>query len=82
VNRNRGVRVAPVAQLLCQVVKERPGTHFRGLARAANVSSTGQVRHHLDRLGSVIEVVDGSFRRFFVPGDHDARPREGPVRGF
>jgi len=83
VNRNQRPDIAPIAQLLCSIVRERPGIHFRGLARAANVSSTGQLRHHLDRLGrrgAVIEVEDGRFKRFFVPGDHDANVRHGLAR--
>lgn len=82
-NRNQRPELAPIAQLLCTIVRQSPGIHFRGLARAANVSSTGQLRHHLDRLGrrgAVIEVEDGRFKRFFVPGDHDAKVRHGLAR--
>lgn len=82
-NRNQRPEMAPIAQLLCTIVRQSPGIHFRGLARAANVSSTGQLRHHLDRLGrrgAVIEVEDGRFKRFFVPGDHDAKVRHGLAR--
>lgn len=82
-NRTAHAPVAPVAQLICSIVKERPGIHFRGLGRAANLSSTGQLRHHIDRLGrrgALIEVEDGRFRRYFVPGDHDARVRQGLAR--
>lgn len=75
--------MAPVAKLICSIVKDRPGIHFRELGRAANVSSTGQLRHHIDRLGrrgALLEVEDGRFRRYFVPGDHDARVRHGLAR--
>lgn|GEM_PF-3174769 len=76
-------QIAPVALLLCAIVRESPGIHFRGLGRAAHVSSTGQLRHHLDRLGrrgDLVEIEDGRFKRFFVPGDHDARIRHGLAR--
>lgn len=82
-SRTHRPEIAPIAQLLCTIVRQTPGIHFRGLARAANVSSTGQLRHHLDRLGrrgAVIEVEDGRFKRFFVPGDHDAKVRHGLAR--
>jgi hypothetical protein len=75
--------VAPVPVLLRTIVEENPGIHFRGLGRAANLSSMGQLRHHVDRLGhrgELIEVQDGQFKRFFVPGDHDARVRTGLAR--
>jgi hypothetical protein len=63
---------------LLRVVGEKPGIHFRGLGREANVSSAGQLRHHLDRLqrqGILIEVEDGRYKRFFVAGDHDPNLR-------
>lgn len=74
---------APVALSLCSIVKRSPGIHFRGLGRAANVSSAGQLRHHIDRLerhGALIEVEDGRFKRFFVPDAYDTRIREGLAR--
>lgn len=82
-NRTPQTPVAPLAKLIRSIVKERPGIHFRGLGRAANVSSTGQLRHHIDRLyrrGDLIEVEDGRFRRYFVPSDQGARVREGLAR--
>lgn len=76
-------QLAPVSLLLRTIVKKSPGIHFRGLGRAANVASAGQLRHHIDRLGrrgELIELRDGRFKRFFVPGDHDARVRQGLAR--
>lgn len=67
-------RVSEVGLSIQRAVKENPGIHFRGLARAAQVTSAGQLRHHLDRLqdrGVVIEVEDGRYKRFFHAGDHD-----------
>lgn len=77
-NRRAPAPIAPVALLLCTIVRQSPGIHFRGLARAAKVSSTGQLRHHIDRLGrrgALIEVEDGRFKRFFLPGDQDPEVR-------
>lgn len=82
-SRSRPAAIAPIALLVCDIVRQSPGIHFRGLARAARVTSAGQLRHHLDRLGrrgALIEVEDGRFKRFFVPGDHDARVRQGLTR--
>jgi hypothetical protein len=70
--------VSQVALSIQAVVKENPGIHFRGLARAAHVTSAGQLRHHLDRLerqGKVVEVEDGRYKRFFTAGDQDPRLR-------
>ena len=68
-----------VARLnIARVVREHPGIHFRGLGRAAQVSSAGQLRHHLDRLerdGTLVEVEDGRYKRFFVAGQHDPKVR-------
>lgn len=77
---------APVSQVSLSIrraVKEQPGIHFRGLARAANVTSAGQLRHHLDRLerqGILIEVEDGRYKRFFTAGDQDPRLRAEMAR--
>lgn len=63
---------------LCKIVKENPGIHFRGLGRAASVTSAGQLRHNVDRLlrqGLIVEVSDGRYKRFFLAGEHDARLR-------
>lgn len=77
--RNRQpVRVSEVSLNIRRAVLEQPGIHFRGLGRAARVTSAGQLRHHLDRLerqGQIIEVEDGRYKRFFVPGDHDPKLR-------
>ncbi|MHB8633736.1 MAG: winged helix-turn-helix transcriptional regulator [Thermoplasmatota archaeon] len=72
--------LSPVGPSLRRIVAEQPGIHFRGLARAANVVSTGQLRHHLDRLrreGVLIEVADGRYRRYFVSGDQKPALRPG-----
>jgi DNA-binding HxlR family transcriptional regulator len=71
-------RVSQVALAIQQVVKANPGIHFRGLGRATRVTSAGQLRHHLDRLGwqgIVVEIADGRYKRYFIAGDHDARIR-------
>lgn len=50
------------------IVEESPGIHFRGIGRAAGLTSTGQLRHHIDRLvrgGYVAELDDGGYRRYF-----------------
>ncbi|HVL88387.1 MAG TPA: ArsR family transcriptional regulator [Candidatus Thermoplasmatota archaeon] len=63
-----------VSLRVCRVVQEQPGIHFRGLARAANLSSVGQLRHHLDRLvrrGILVELEDGGYKRFFLAGNHE-----------
>lgn len=65
---------SPVSRSIQQAVKAQPGIHFRGLARAAHVTSAGQLRHHLDRLerqGVLVEIPDGRYKRFFVAGDQD-----------
>lgn len=70
--------MSKVGGALWQIVKDRPGIHFRALEREARLSSAGQLRHHLDRLertGLLIEVEDGHYKRFFVAGAHDARLR-------
>ena len=61
-------------QVLMQAVRAQPGIHFRALARACDVRSSGALRAHLDRLvslGLLSEVPDGRFKRFFVMGAHD-----------
>jgi len=76
--RNRTRRLSEVSQKIQRVVLEQPGIHFRGLARAANVSSAGQLRHHLDRLerqGVLVEIEDGRYKRFFVAGEQDPKLR-------
>ncbi|MEA3137755.1 MAG: hypothetical protein QOC71_2036 [Thermoplasmata archaeon] len=75
--------VSRVGLSIRQAVKEQPGIHFRGLARAANVTSAGQLRHHLDRLehqGVLVEVEDGRYKRFFVAGDQDPKLRAEMAR--
>ncbi len=74
---------SPVGQQLCQIIHEEPGIHFRALERAANLQSTGQLRHHIDQLqraGTIVEVSDGGFHRFFIATDHDRRLRQRMVR--
>lgn len=63
---------------LLRIVREQPGIHFRALGRQAGLTSSGQLRHHLDRLadlGAIAEVKDGRFSRFFSGGDEDPRVR-------
>jgi DNA-binding transcriptional ArsR family regulator len=76
-------RMSEVGRTIYRIVKEQPGIHFRGLGRAAGLSSAGQLRHHLDRLerqGLVVELEDGRYKRFFVAGDHDRTLRPGLAR--
>jgi len=79
-------RPRPVSQVALSIqdaVKKNPGIHFRGLARAAHVTSAGQLRHHLDRLerqGKVVEVEDGRYKRFFTAGDQDPKLRAEMAR--
>ncbi len=71
-------RTRGVGLQLYHIVKEHPGVHFRGLGRAAGLTSAGQLRHHLDRLvrrGLIVEVKDGRFSRYFATGDHEPRLR-------
>lgn len=74
---------SPVGEDLCRIIHDQPGIHFRALERAANLQSTGQLRHHIDQLqraGTVVEVSDGGFHRFFIATDHDRRLRQRMVR--
>ncbi len=76
-------RVSAVGQSIRRIVMEQPGIHFRGLGRAAKLSSAGQLRHHLDRLerqGVLIEVEDGRYKRYFVAGEHDPKLRSEIAR--
>ncbi|MCA1819364.1 MAG: winged helix-turn-helix transcriptional regulator [Thermoplasmatota archaeon] len=71
--------VGAVGLRIHSIVQQNPGIHFRGLCRAASLTSTGQLRHHLDRLarrGIVSEVADGRYRRYF-PASHasDLQPQ-------
>lgn len=64
-------------------MREHPGIHFRALARAAGLTSLGQLRHHIDHLrrdGRVVEVEDGRFRRLFAAGQHEPTLRLGLAR--
>lgn len=79
----RDRRRSPVAQRILHIVRGQPGIHFRGLERAAGLTSAGQLRHHLDHLrrrGHIIEVSDGGFLRFFAAGEHDRRLRTSMAR--
>ena len=72
-----------VPRQLTEIVDERPGIHFRELKRAADLSSNGQLRHHIDRLkrdGVLVEIKDGGFKRFFIAGEHDPELRRGLAR--
>lgn len=67
-----------VGATLLRLIREQPGIHFRALGREAGLTSSGQLRHHLDRLadlGAIAEVKDGRFSRFFAGGDEDPRLR-------
>lgn len=68
---------------LLRIVREQPGIHFRALGRQAGLTSSGQLRHHLDRLadlGALAEVKDGRFSRFFSGGDDDPHLRQRQAR--
>lgn len=68
---------------LLRIVREQPGIHFRALGRQAGLTSSGQLRHHLDRLadlGAIAEVKDGRFSRFFAGGEEDPRVRQRQAR--
>jgi DNA-binding transcriptional ArsR family regulator len=68
---------------LLRIVREQPGIHFRALGRQAGLTSSGQLRHHLDRLadlGAIAEVKDGRFSRFFGGGDEDPNQRARQAR--
>lgn len=81
--RKREPVVSQVALCIRRTVKQNPGIHFRGLSRAANVASAGQLRHHLDHLehqGILIEVADGRYKRFFIAGDQDPKLRPEMAR--
>lgn len=72
-----------VRRNLWDVVKQKPGIHFRALGRAAEVSSAGQLRHHVDQLVRnrvLIEVEDGRYRRYFAVGDHHPQVRRTLAR--
>lgn len=76
-------RLQGVALRLLNIIQEHPGVHFRGLGRAAGLTSAGQLRHHVDRLvrcGAIAEVKDGRFSRYFANGEHDARNRDHLAR--
>lgn len=67
-----------VGATLLRIIREQPGIHFRALGRQAGLTSSGQLRHHLDRLadlGAIAEVKDGRFSRFFSGGEEDPRLR-------
>lgn len=81
--RKQAPRISAVGLSIKRAVKENPGIHFRGLGRAANVTSAGQLRHHLDRLehqGILIEVEDGRYKRFFFAGDQEPSLRAEMAR--
>lgn len=76
-------RLSHTAANLVEIVRDRPGIHFRGLARAASISSMGQLRHHVDRLmrsGVIVEVEDGRYKRFFLAGNHPPNLRRTLAR--
>jgi hypothetical protein len=69
---------SPVARRIHAAIQAHPGIHFRGLQRAAQVTSAGQLRHHLDRLRRLniaTELSDGGFTRYFLRDAHEAGDR-------
>lgn len=75
--------LSPTASSLMDIVREKPGIHFRGLARAADITSMGQLRHHVDRLrqgGKIVEVEDGRYKRYFAAGTHPPQVRRTLAR--
>ncbi len=81
--RKRQPQVSEVNLCIRRTVKQNPGIHFRGLGRAARVTSAGQLRHHLDHLereGILVELNDGRYKRFFVAGDQDPKIRPEMAR--
>lgn len=77
--RPRAIPTRGVGATLLQIIRDQPGVHFRALGREAGLTSSGQLRHHLDRLadlGAIAEVKDGRFSRFFAGGgEEDPRDR-------
>lgn len=72
-----------VADRIHSIVRDRPAIHFRGLKRAADVSSNGQLRHHIDQLqreNVLVELEDGGYTRFFITGQHKPELRRGLAR--
>lgn len=72
-----------VADRIHSIVRNRPAIHFRGLKRAADVSSNGQLRHHIDQLereNVLLELEDGGYTRFFITGQHTPEVRRGLAR--
>lgn len=81
--RRQAQAVSEVNLCIRRTVKANPGIHFRGLGRAAGVTSAGQLRHHLDHLerqGILVELEDGRYKRFFVAGDQDPKLRPEMAR--
>jgi hypothetical protein len=77
--RPRSLPTRGVGATLLHLIRDQPGIHFRALGREAGLTSSGQLRHHLDRLadlGAIAEVKDGRFSRFFAGGgEEDPRDR-------
>lgn len=72
-----------VAGRIQTIVRNRPAIHFRGLKRAADVSSNGQLRHHINQLerdNMLMELEDGGYTRFFITGQHPPELRRGLTR--
>lgn len=75
--------LSAVARRLVGIIRGEPGIHFRGLERAAGLTSPGQLRHHLDQLQRrdlVVELQDGGFHRFFLAGEQDRNLRRRMAR--
>lgn len=60
-----------IRQAIRHALQAYPGMHFRGLGRRIGVTSSGQLRHHLDVLAKenvVVEVREGKFVRYYLAG--------------
>lgn len=58
----------PLHERIEHAVRGNPGVHFRALGRVVGVESSGQLRHHLDRLlrdKRILETQEGRFKRYF-----------------
>lgn len=80
---SNGHNEANLTERVYRIIQERPAIHFRGLKRAAEITSNGQLRHHLDQLDdedALIEIEDGGYTRFFIPGEHPPEIREALAR--
>lgn len=64
-------------------IRDNPGIHFRALSREAGLTSTGQLRHHIDallRAGKIEEIAEGRYRRYFAQAAYTPRVRDAIAR--